>query len=41
MFEPLMLLLYFGGLALIGVIIRWLNPPPKPPEDEWQKWKDL
>lgn len=29
------------GFGLIEVIIRWLNPPLKPPEDEWQKWSKL
>jgi hypothetical protein len=37
----LMMLLGGGGLALIMLVAKWLNPPLKPDEDEWQKWKDL
>jgi hypothetical protein len=30
-----------GGLMLIMLLVKWLNPPLKPDVDEWQKWKDL
>lgn len=32
------------GIAMFGmvsVVIPWLNPPLKPPEDEWDKWSKL
>lgn len=41
MWGALGLLIGFLCFGLIEVIIRWLNPPLKPPEDEWEKWSKL
>lgn len=37
----LVMLIALGGMGLIQLIIGWLNPPLPPPEDEWEKWKNL
>lgn len=37
----LLMLIGAGGLGLIMLVVRWLNPPLEPEEDEWQKWKNL
>lgn len=39
--DPAILLIGFVSAALVSLIVRWLNPPLKPPEDEWEKWKEM
>ena len=39
--DPAILLIGFVSAALVSLIVKWLNPPLKPPEDEWEKWKEM
>ncbi len=39
--DPASILIYTVLVVLVSLIVRWLNPPLKPPEDEWKKWEEM
>ncbi len=39
--DPASILIYTVSVVLVSLIVRRLNPPLKPPEDEWEKWEEM